>query len=197
MKSRASLVLLIIGLLVVAAGLQLQIKPLVSLAWFGLGLFGLVSGLRMIVTRRADVPQGNRLVQTTERHTGFSAQLWGVLFIAFGLLAMGFGGAVWLPPGLLEAWFGRLFDTTAGWGVLLVVIGVPVVLYSLTRLLASSSAFAGTAHRNPFARVLSGCYYGLIGLVLVAVGALLIADPGLLARLAEQLLAFLLRLASR
>ena len=65
------------------AGVYYRVRIVIALVGVGVAIFTLVSGVKMILTRKADIPTSGGPSAHTEYHTGLSAQFWGVLFLLF------------------------------------------------------------------------------------------------------------------
>jgi len=177
--------LLAVALGVVFVGIRYRIIPIVALTALGVGLYSLAAGLRMIATRRADLPTSVTSAHI-ERYRGRAAQLQGFLFAAFGvLLSVGAIGG-WLYPDELDAWIRDLPAHPAVMGALLLGAGVLVGAHGLSRLSAGDAAFVET-RLPPAQRVLGGAYFLLVGVGMIGFGLVQIRAPGLLTLLRARL----------
>jgi hypothetical protein len=175
------------SLLLVAAGLafagqRLALPLLTNTGFLCLGLMMLIMGVELIVTRRAEFAIGSFVfIQAVETFKGLAAQLWGVMFLALGLLIILAIVAEWAAPAALHAWYGGLVGTKAGLGLALCAIGLFAGLWGTIRLLAGSAGLdlgRMTRLSNIVDRVGGGI--GLLaGLGLLGVGLLLIVAPGI------------------
>lgn len=132
------------------AGIHYRIPIVTGLVFAGLALFGAVTGVQMIVTRKADVPTSDSIDPHREHHTGLPAQLWGVLLLMFGALFGVFAIGVWLygvnqPANIID----RIARSPLASGAVIASAGVAIGMYGLTRLLSPNTAFTETGLR-PF-----------------------------------------------
>ncbi len=180
MKLNASLILLLAGLLVVYFGFYFEVVPIISLTVIGMGLFGIFHGVQLIIAAHAHVPASSAMDSPTERRAGLTTQLWGALFVAFGLLIIAFGVGYWISPESPEEWWDKFLSRPSGWGLLLLTAGPLVTIRSLTQLFAPRSAFTGASLQNFFERYVSGGFLLLVGVGMVVLGLFLIIAPALL-----------------
>ena len=87
MKDKLLIWLIIVGLGIAYLGIKYQNAIVIGLAIGGTGVYGIFAGFQMIVSKRAEVPTGST-TGPMERHTGLTAQLWGFLYILFGVIAI-------------------------------------------------------------------------------------------------------------
>lgn len=170
-------------------GIRFSLPPFNFLALILLGITSLLAGIQVVVKKEAFfLPRGERASRRrSELYSGLAAQLWGIIFILFGLGLLLGGAAALFIPEQAQATVDRLFDSAAGWGILLIVLGVLAGLYGLTRLLSGAAAVSRRmVWRNAGYRLLGG-FLLLLGIALVAVGVLLLTSP-------ETLVEFLMRL---
>lgn len=156
-----------------------------------LGVTAIVVGIQVIVTREAFfLPTGDQsLRRRAESYSGLAAQIWGVMFVLFGLIFIGVGV---IGLGNPEGAFGfveQALETSAGWGALLFVIGVFITLYGFTRLLAGGAHTSGSSARLQLRDMvyrLFGFVVLVAGLLLLALGYILFASPETLTSLLGQ-----------
>jgi len=181
-----------IAVLLMFIGVQFSLPSFTYLSVTFIGLTALLAGIQVIVTKEAFfLPHGEQaLRQRSELYSGLAAQLWGVIFLLFGLgFVLGGATALFIPQ-QAQATVDRLFETAAGWGILLLVIGLFVALYGLTRLLAGVAA-VGSRTRLRFHDVgyrLLGGFLLLLGMGLAIIGILLLISPETLVEFAMRLL---------
>lgn len=191
MKNKLIIAAIALALFVTWIGIHYRIRAILALVLGGLAVFAFVSGTRMILTRRADIPTGGASNFFMEYHRGLGARLWGVLFILMstfaGMLAVG----LWVygnePPAVLE----RLVASRAVLGTVTVGVGAGIGMYGLTRLVAGNAPFVETKLR-PFERVLGGVYACVTGSLLMAVGLVHVFAPGALTRMRDAALSWAL-----
>ena len=80
MKNKLMLLGLAAGLGVAWAGIYYRVRIVIALVGVGVAIFTLVSGVQMILTRKADIPTSRGPSAHVEYHTGLSAQFWGCCF---------------------------------------------------------------------------------------------------------------------
>lgn len=189
--------LLLLGGALAFAGDRLSLPVLTNLALLCIGLLMALVGGELIVTKRAVFALGGwTYTQGKEVFEGLAAQLWGVLFLGLGMLAILLTLARWFAPYMLKSYSSSLQGTPAGSGLALFGLGVMAVLYGGIRLLAGSAGLdlgALTGLSN-FLDRMAGAVVLLVGLGLVLVGFLLIAAPGIVFALIEQLKTLILQL---
>src|SRR5262245_28083324 len=86
MKDKLLIWLIGAGLAIAYFGVKYENPVVIGLLLGGIGIYGIVSGIQMILTRRADIPTSSGAGAHVEHHKGASAQIWGILFIIFGML---------------------------------------------------------------------------------------------------------------
>ena len=158
-----------------------------------LGLCAVVSGIQVMVTRQAFFLPGGRdvLRRRAESYSGLAAQLWGVMFVLFGLIFIGIGLVGFRSPGQVFAYLEQALETSAGWGALLMIIGVFLSLYAATRILAGgASTGSGLPWRDLGYRLFGGAAL-IVGLLLLALGYLLFASPETLTGLIREWVPFI------
>ena len=191
--------LIVLGLIVVilgaGAGIHYRIPIVIVLVCLGLAAFSAVSGVQMILTRKAAIPTSDSFDSHKEYHTGLSAQFWGVLFLIFSVPLGAFGLLYWRygedPPAELMA---RMVASPIISGLAMIVTGVAMGMYGLTRVLPGKAAFVETKI-GPFERGLTSVYYSLLGTLVVLAGAIRALAPGTLTRLRDTAIAAVLELA--
>ena len=191
--------LLILGLIVVmagvCAGLHYRIPIVIVATCLGLAVFSAVTGVQMIMSRKADIPTSDSFDAHKEYHTGLSAQFWGVLFLIFSVPLGAFGVLYWRygdnPPWDLMA---RMVSSPIISGLAMIVTGIAIGLYGLTRVLPGKAAFVETKI-GPFERGLESVYFSIVGMLIVLAGAVRALAPGTLTRLRDDAIAWVLELA--
>jgi hypothetical protein len=186
--------LLLSGVLAIA-GEKLSVPVLTRLGLICAGLLMASVGVELIVTRRADFAIGGwTYTQARESYRGRAAQLWGVIFLSLGLLAILSTLASWFFPATTHAVTAALQGTPTGTGLALTGLGLGTILYGSIRLLAGSAGVdLGRLTRlgNLLDR-LGGAVFCLIGAVLALFGVLLILDPDTVHATGRQLKTMLL-----
>lgn len=173
-----------------AAADQLALPALTFAGLVLLGLCAVLSGIQVIITRQAFfLPSGDQsLRRRAESYSGLAAQLWGVFFVLFGLIFILAGLIGFGRPERVMALIDQSLETPAGWGVLLFTIGVFVALYGLTRILAGSAS-TGTGIQARLRDIGYRMFGGLaliFGLLLLALGFILLTSPEILTGLMEE-----------
>ena len=190
--------LLIVGLMALmagaAAGLHYRIPIVIVLVCLGLAVFCAVTGVRMIVTRRAVIATSDSLHPHREHHTGLSAQMWGVLFLMIGVPVGAFGVSYWLygdnPPADLIA---GMFRSPIISGVMVIAVGAALALYGLTRVIPGNATFAETGIGR-FERVVVGGWACIAGAAIALAGCVRVVAPGLLTRMRDGAIDWVLAL---
>jgi hypothetical protein len=195
MKTKLIFVAIVLALAVAWIGVHYQIPLLMGVMLIGLGIFSAVIGIRMIITRKAEVPTSSGYQAYKEIHTGVSAQMWGVLFVIFSapMAALGAGYLLWgnsPPAGVIE----RLIRVPLVSGLAIVVTGVALLLYGLTRVLPGKSAFVETKI-GPFERTLTAVGYSFVGTIVILAGIVRAIAPGALTRFRDAAIQWLLSFA--
>jgi hypothetical protein len=162
------------------AGERFDLPPLLFLGVISLGGLGLVVGVEVIVKREAsfNIRRANHVIGS-ENYSGCAAQLWGFMFVLFGLgLVLGALAGLFQPQQAL-AIVDQAFATPLGWGILSTVLGIFTATYGLTRLLAGGAIAARNllGHARDMGYRLFGILCILIGGGLVVLGLTLIFSP--------------------
>jgi hypothetical protein len=195
MKNKVKVFALLVALAAAAAGVYYRVPIVIGLVLAGLALFTVVSGVQMIVTRRATLPTSNSFAAHKEYYTGLPAQLWGVMFLMFGVVIGAIALSFWIygdqPPTDLVR---RIFDSR--WASTLVIVGTgtTIGMFGLTRLLSRPATFVETK-LSPVGRVAGGIYACALGGLTVAGGLVHLLAPGTLTRLRDQSIAWVVGLA--
>ena len=195
MKTRLSL-LVAIGLTVlVIVGFEYRIASIISLFCVALSLFLAVTGVQMIVARKAEIPTSDDVDTKHEHHTGLTAVFWGVLCVMVAVPFGAYGFGYWLYGGEpTAAVFDRLVSSPVGSGALVAVIGAGILLFGLTRLLGGKAAFADTVI-GPVRRVASGLSLSAVGSFVVFAGIMHAVTPGTLTRMRDEAIAWAIAFA--
>jgi hypothetical protein len=176
----------IAGMFGAAAGIHYRIPIVIAAVAIGLALFSAVTGVRMIVTRKAEVPTGGGIRPYHEYHTGISAQFWGVLFLLFSVPIAAFGIGYWLyggdPPATILT--GMLKSPVMS-GLMIITAGVGLLLYGLTRLIPGKAAFAELGIKH-FELKMSGWWWCLVGTTIALAGCVRAVAPGTLTRMRDS-----------
>lgn len=183
------IVLFGLACLLIFAGMQLPLPFLTLLGWLVFGILGLFLGLEVIVTRQASFYRRHAdQVVGSESYSGCAAQLWGGMFVLFGLgLVLGALAAL-IRPQQARAVLDQALEQPWGWGILIAGLGVFVAMYGLARLLAGGAMTVrgvGQAVRHVGYRAF-GVACLLIGAGLMALGLMLITSPERLSAILQQ-----------
>jgi hypothetical protein len=177
-----------------AAGLHYRIPLVIVLVCLGLAVFSAVTGVQMIVTRKAVIPMSDSFDSPKEYHSGMSAQFWGVLFLMFSVPLGAFGVLYWRygddPPTEV---MGRMIGSPLASGLAIIAVGVGIVLYGLTRVLPGKPGFVET-RIGPFERTLSAVYCSIVGGLVALAGCVRVLAPGMLTRMRDAAIASALEL---
>ncbi len=156
-----------------------------------IGAAASISGLESMLTRKAAFVPWSLAGGKTTSYSGLSALLWGVLFLIFGGLGMLAGVSIALLPGGWDAVVAWAFQSSLGWAVLGLGLGILAFTLGLIRVI-SGNAFADPTYGTRLMDI--GERLGGLLLMLLGVGLLC---AGLTAGLAPELgKSVLLRAAS-
>jgi hypothetical protein len=129
----------------------------------------------------------------SESYSGCAAQLWGAIFVLFGLgLVLGAVAALIMPE-QARALLDQALEQPWGWGGLLVIVGFLAAMYGLARVLAGGATSVrgvGEAVRHVGYRAF-GAACLLTGAGLIALGLMLIVSPERLSAFLQQWFPFL------
>jgi len=190
MKNRLIIWLMIAGLGIAYIGVKSQNPILLGLIFGGLGLFSIFSGVQMITTKRADVPTSDSFDAHKERYKDLPAQLYGILFIAFGITIILIALGEWLfsENPLFQVEY--LLSNSLGIGIFLTIIGALIMVSGIIRLIARNAAYVETK-LTPFERIAGGIYFSLFGFGVLVVGTGLILSPSTLKMLYNYLVSLI------
>lgn len=188
--------LLMLGLFVVllggAAGIHYRIPIVITVVCVGLAVFSAVTGVQMIVTRKAVIPTSQSFDPHREHHTGRSAQFWGVLFLMFSVPAGAFGVLYLMygdkPPADIVQ---RMAQSPVISGSAIFTVGVALVLYGLTRVLPGKQGFVETGI-GPFERGVTAMFSSTAGALIAVAGIVRVLAPGALTRMRDAAIAWAL-----
>lgn len=181
--------LLVFGLIAAiaggAAGIHYRIPIVIAAVCVGLAAFCLVTGVQMIVTRKAEIATSDSLNPYREYHTGLSAQFWGVLFLLFSVPIGAFGVSYWQyggdPPSAILT---GMVKSPVISGLTIAITGAALVLYGLTRIIPGQATFAETKISR-FERTLAGGWACLVGTAIALAGCVRVVAPGMLTRMRD------------
>jgi hypothetical protein len=172
-----------IGLFFLAVALlfgggRLGLPFLTALGWLVFSGLAVFTGVEVIVTREASFfRRRSGHVTGRDTYSGCAAQLWGAMFVLFGLgLSLGSLAAMLAPEqtlGLID----RALDEAWGWGILIAVLGSFTYLYGLARVLAGGAEPSRKRGIRHLGYRLFGAAVLLAGLGLVGIGLVLVVFP--------------------
>jgi len=192
-RSKDKLLLLFVALGIGGAFLAVryEIRWAIALMIAAGGIVLLLSGLRMILTRKARVlTGGSDLHPRAEHHTGFTAQLWGILYVMFSVALFVLAYAMWPHRNGAPDLVGIVSNTPLLSSFVMMVVGAGIGMYGLTRLFARKEAFVETGVRAG-ERYFMGVYACLAGGLILAIGLLRAFAPGLLSALSHGITEFI------
>lgn len=191
MKNTLLLIALFAAIGVVVVGLHTGNRTVGFLALTALGVFGIVTGLLMIVRRKATIPMSDSLDASYEEHRGLAAVLVGVFIAMISLPFATFGAAALLNrDDVMTRLLVRLGQSPVALGALVVVVGAGFIIYGLTRVLTPPERLpVGRLRRWPRAINLF-----LVGGALTAAGVMHALLPGTLSKIGHGALTQLLEL---
>ena len=195
MKTKLVSLGLIAMVLGAGAGIHYRIPIVITLVCLGLAVFSAVVGVQMIFTRTADIPTSDSFDAHKERHTGLSAQFWGVLFLMFSVPAGAFGVMYWRygdhpPQDMMEG----MVRSPLISGLVIVGVGAAIGLYGLTRVIGGSAPFVETKIGR-VERGLTAIYLCTVATLIVIAGVIRAVAPGTLTRLRDGAIAWALSFA--
>ncbi len=186
---------LLLAFVLLYFGTRFNLPILSSLGSASVGAFALVAGIQAIRTGRLGFETHQKNFGRITMYTGFSARLYGGLFIAFALLVFVLTGAALFQPGGAGAFWAAILSKTWGWGLILVCIGLVEVASGVIDLVSGSAGYyKGLADE---VQRISGFVPLLFGLGLLSVGTLLIVLPAQSLNLVKGVLAYFVRWLSR
>jgi hypothetical protein len=182
-------VLTVLGFLalmaVIVIGFEYRIPVILALISLGLSLSALVMGVRMIVTRTAELPTSDTDDTKHEHHRGFTAVLWGIMFLMiaapFAIYSVGY--FVFGLESVGDA-FGRVVSSPRAGTLLGAAAGVGFLLFGLTRLFGGKATFADTTI-GPGQRILSGVFTSALGSLIVTAAIMESIMPGSFTRIRD------------
>ena len=186
MKNKLLVFGLIAAMFGAAAGIHYRIPIVIAVVCVALAMFCLVTGVQMIVTRKADIATSQSFDPHREYHTGLSAQFWGVLFLLSSVPIGAFGVSYWRyrgdPPGDIVA---GMIESPAISGLTIGIAGVALILYGLTRIIPKQATFRET-RISRFERSLAGGWACLVGTTAALAGCVRAVAPGTLTRMRDS-----------
>lgn len=180
---------------IVVVGFEYRIPFVIALVCLGVSVSCLVAGVRMIVTRKADLPTSDTVDTKHERHRGFTAVLWGIMLVMiaapFAIYSVGY--FVFGRESGNER-FAHLASSPRAGSLLGAGVGLGFLLFGLTRLFGGKAAFAETTI-GPTRRYMSGVFASVLGMLLVTAGVLESLMPGSFTRMRDLAISWALTLA--
>jgi hypothetical protein len=171
------------------AGEYFSFPVLTNLALLCIGLLITAVGVELIVTKRAAFRIGGwAYTQARETYKGLAAQLWGIMFLGLGLMAIVLALAKWMFPAAAHSFYSNLVGTPAGAGLALTFLGLMAILYGTIRVLAGSAGVdlgRLTGLSNLLDRM-AGAVICVVGLGLASFGILLIIAPSIVFMMIAQ-----------
>jgi hypothetical protein len=192
-RTKDKLALLLVALALGAAFLAIhyEIEWAIALVIAACGIVMLVSGLGMIVSRKARVPtDGSDLNPRAEYHAGFTAQLWGVLYVMISAALVALAYSIWPSRNGAEDLVRVISESSFLSGFIMINVGAGIAMYGLTRLLARKEAFVET-RISTGERYFMGAYACLAGGLVLAIGFLRAFAPELLSALRNAAVEFI------
>jgi hypothetical protein len=183
-RTKDKLALLLLALIIGGAYLAIHydIRWIIALMIGAGGVFMLFSGLRMIGTRKARVPSGGSdLNPRLEHHSGFTAQLWGILYAMMSAILFGIAYGMWPTRNNAPEVFQRVSSSPLLSGLIIVIVGAGIAIYGLTRF-ARKEAFVET-QASTAGRYFMGIYACLSGILILVFGLIRAFAPELLSAL--------------
>jgi|GEM_PF-2748153 len=195
MKDKLLIWLIIVGLGIAYLGIKYKNPIVIGLAIGGAGVYGIFTGFQMILSKRAEVPTSGGGSAHKEYHTGIAAQLWGFLYILFGVITILIALGMSVPSETSKAWVETFFARPSGMGWFMTVAGGMILLFGVIRLISGNAPYTETK-LIPFERITGGISSSLLGLLILGTGLWLIIAPSTLKVLFEFLFSLIGRLAT-
>jgi len=193
MKDKLLIWLIIVGLGIAYIGIKYQNSIILGLAIGGAGVYGIFAGFQMIISKHAEVPTSGGRSAHKEYHTGIAAQLWGFLYILFGVITILIALGMSISGETSKAWVESFFAKPSGMGWFMTAAGGMILLFGIIRLISGNASYTETK-LVPFERVTGGISFFLLGLVILSAGLWLIISPSSLKALFEFLFSLIGRL---
>ena len=141
----------------------------------GIGLFGLFAViLSMDTFVHGKIELLNRQYSRREYYSGAMARLIAIVIFLFGAGLTLYAGWEWLRPGVPAEYLAGLVQTSRGWGILLFVWGIFVMLFGILHLVA------GSGWKKEEREVVVELGYRLRGLIGLILGIAMILGGGYL-----------------
>jgi hypothetical protein len=176
MKDKLLIWLIIVGLGIAYIGIKYQNPIIVGLAIGGAGAYGIFAGFQMIISRRGEEPTSGGGSAHKEYHTGITAQLWGFLYILFGMITILIALGMSISGETSKAWVDAFFAKPSGMGWFMTAAGGMILLFGIIRLISGNASYTETK-LVPFERITGGISFFLLGLVILSAGLWLIISP--------------------
>lgn len=194
MRNKLIIAGILLTLFVTWIGIHYRIPAIIALVLCGLAVVAFVAGVRMIVTRRAEIPTSGGANAYMEYHTGLGARLWGVLYILMSVFLGALAAGFWVygnePPTDVVR---RMFASPLISGAVTATVGAAIGMYGLTRLVSGNAPFVETK-LPPIERVLGGVYSCIVGPLIISAGLVRALAPGTLTRWRDGTIASVLEL---
>ncbi len=167
------------------ASTNLHYPLFASTALLCFSLFLVVAGGDVLVNRKVGFFPKNPYFGRTETYQGFTATMWGGIFIFLGICFLVVAIFNMTLKGGMEEFWSKLLGTYWGWSIVLVCIGLVVLCMGIIRLIAGSGGYY-KGWQDRIQRI-SGILPTLFGLALIVMGVSLFLFPGLLINLFNQI----------
>jgi hypothetical protein len=180
----AALGFLIMGVLLASEDVPLPLPRPEALAAVFFGAAVVVAFIENILPLNLIFPDW--ALEQVESSGGLAERLWGMILLSIGFIMIFAGLAEWFSPG----WLGRyLLDSPSGQGLVIFVVGILILMRGAIYVLVSQDS------GGQFTRVLAnlssrafGVLLIILGLGLVGLGWLRIADLGLISTFVRGLI---------
>ena len=196
MKDKLLIWLIAVGLGIAYLGIKYENPIVIGLAIGGTGVYGILAGIQMITSKRAEVPTSGGGSAHKEYHTGIAAQLWGFLYILFGVITILIALGMSVPGETSKAWLEAFFARPSGMGWFMIIAGGMILLFGIIRLISGNAPYAETK-LVPFERIIGGISSSILGLVILGIGLWLILSPSTLKAFFEYLISLIGRLVAK
>lgn len=189
MKNKTFIWLIMAGGAIAYFGIKYKNPIVIFLILGGLGIFGIVSGIQMILTPRSDVQTSFGLGTQRERYGGHAARLYGILFTLFGMIAVLIALGITFLKTASGRWTSVSLSDSQGMGLFLSGAGLLIGIFGVIRLIAGNEAYRETKP-TPSEGAVDGIYFSIFGISLLAIGMWIAFSPASLRVIWESVASF-------
>jgi hypothetical protein len=162
-------------------GYEHKVPWMMSVVFIGIALVCIPEGVKMIVTRRAEIAVSDDADTAHEHHRGLTAVFWGLLFLVIGIPSGLYGVGYWVLGGTsLDRIADRFITPSIG----AIGFGLVFLLFGLPRLLGGKATFVDSGIR-PVTRIVGGLSMSALGALTLMIGVMETVTPGSSTRLRD------------